>query len=154
MRELYSVSRINCGSTYFKLFKTPIVFESFVDITFICLFHEKFSSKNKPRKLKLAVCSIIWLFIFSVGVLNFLLGLWNIIYLVFSWFKASLLFISHLEILSSSELISLSDLKELSLVNRVVSSAYWIKLNFDDALWKLKVEAGLWWILGQPQFIN
>ena len=79
----------------FNLFKIPIFLEHAFEILSVCLFHFRFVSIIKPKKLNSLTCSIFILSIFRVSVCAFLCVLWNVIYLYFAMFNDNLFILSH-----------------------------------------------------------
>ena len=124
------------GRKRFNLFRIPTHLDNLRDILSVWLFQLNFLSIVTPKKSKLATHSMLTLFIFINGISTLFCGIWNIINLYLVVFRESLFNLSHLSILHSSLFIlplrvSFCDLslKALSVLQRVVSSAYIIKLK-------------------------
>ena len=135
------VRNICCGKVRFNLCKIPMTLASFIDILVMWASQVTFWSTVMSKELNSSTCSIISLLIVNISLGERLGDLKNNISLDFATFKTSILLTSQDEILEISQLIAysnsttlLSVLKISRVETNVVSSAYKIKSNFDDAL--------------------
>ncbi|KAK2181315.1 hypothetical protein NP493_403g01007 [Ridgeia piscesae] len=121
--------------TSFVLYKTAILFVTFVSTIFICSLHVKFSSMITPRNFVCDTCSMYVPFkvMFTVGLCCFLCA--NMIKLVLFTLSDNLLTLNHISSFSSA-LLTVHAISPIFLVEykMLVSSADKIILsNFDTS---------------------
>ncbi len=116
--------------------RIPIHLDTLFEILLMWLFQFKFSFIVRPRKMNSCTLSIFMLSIINSRDFTFSFAVWNIIYLFFLSFRDNLFNFNQSLMLERAVLMAwltfkLFDLLTITsrMVNRVVSSAYMIKLN-------------------------
>ena len=139
MKEKYNWFNRGCFTIPLDLYRIPMLFDIFVLTSFMCCFHERFSSVSTPRNFVTFSLSMTILSIFKKGSdslknLFFEAG-WNREYFIFVKFSDNLFALNQRDVLLSSS--SYQKKKSPTCMperNKLVSSANMIGFCFSDHL--------------------